>query len=58
MIEKYGTITITEDEVIVSYFTFRDVDLQQGHLDACRWAQQRLDEVIRNNVAVRLREDR
>jgi len=47
MIEKTGTVEITDEEIIVSNFTFKGIILQSAQQEALKWARDKIDEHIR-----------
>jgi hypothetical protein len=45
--KKIGTVTITEDRVLVEGFHFGNYDIStSAGMDALKWAQERLAEAI------------
>ena len=46
MIEKYGKVEVTEDQVTVYSFAFRDVGYPDASIEALRWAKQRIEDEL------------
>ncbi len=53
--KKIGTVTITEDEVLVKHFHFDGVKFDCAAVEAIQWAQGRLAEAITEQKGVSAR---
>ena len=49
MIKKHGTVTITENQLLVEGFTFEGVNLWEGQIEAIDWAARLLAEARRQS---------